>query len=281
MNLKFLSITLLVVLSLSSPAAGGDPYTKIADIPYLGGAANDDYARTQCLLDLYCPNNKSDFATIVWFHGGGLKGGNRKSGESFARRFTAEGYGVVLVGYRFSPRVKCPVYIEDSAAAVAWTFDNIGKYKGDAKKIFVSGHSAGGYLTAMLGFDDRWLEKHKIPVSKIAGLMPIAGQMVTHTAIREERGIKATTPIIDEFAPCFHARADAPPCLCLAAENDAPARAEENIYFTAALKAAGHKNIDCRIIPGRNHGSIAGKFAEADDESALAMLQFMRKLLKN
>jgi hypothetical protein len=46
------------------------------------------------------------------------------------------------------------------------------------------------------------------------------------------------------------------------------------------MKAAGHKNIECRIVPGRTHGSIAGKFAEANDEVAPAMLEFMRKRTK-
>lgn len=272
---------LALVLLLSSPlvARSDDIFTKVADIPYLDAAAGDD-ARKQCLLDLYVPRDKSDFATIVWFHGGGLKGGHRNSGAAFAKRFTAEGFGVALVSYRFSPKVKCPVYLEDAAASVAWTHGNIGKYKGDPNKIFIAGHSAGGYLTAMLGLDSRWLDKHKIPLSKIAGLMPVAGQMITHSTIREERGIRVAAPLIDDFAPCYHVRADAPPFLCFAADKDLPTRAEENIYFTAAMKAAGHKNIECRIVPGRNHGSIAGKFAEANDEVTLAMLEFMRKRAK-
>src|ERR1043165_2354467 len=133
---RFLTVVLL--LSWTLAARSGDTFTKVADIPYLD-AAGDEYARKQCQLDLYLPKDKKDFATIVWFHGGGLKGGNRNSGASFARRFTAEGFGVVLVGYRFSPKVKSPVYLEDAAASVAWTVGNIGKYKGDPNRIFLSG----------------------------------------------------------------------------------------------------------------------------------------------
>jgi acetyl esterase/lipase len=104
----------------------------------------------------------------------------------------------VLAGYRLSPKVKNPVYIEDAAAATAWAFNNIARHKGNPKKIYVSGHSAGGYLAAMLGVDGRWLAKHKISSSQIAGAMPIAGQMMTHSTIRAERGLKATTPFIDD-----------------------------------------------------------------------------------
>ncbi len=60
---------------------------------------------------------------------------------------------MIGVGYRLSPKVQHPVYIEDAAAAVAWTFRNIASYGGDPDKIFVTGISAGGYLTAMVGLD--------------------------------------------------------------------------------------------------------------------------------
>ncbi len=53
---------------------------------------------------------------------------------------------VVAVNYRLYPKVKAPVYIEDAAAAVAWVFRHIEEYGGDPELIFISGHSAGGYL---------------------------------------------------------------------------------------------------------------------------------------
>ncbi|MGE0529241.1 MAG: alpha/beta hydrolase, partial [Bdellovibrionales bacterium] len=123
----------LISLGSVSPLVAGEqkaPFRKVVDIAYRGRDTKDDYVNSQCRLDLYLPLQKTDFATVVWFHGGGLRGGNRKSAEAFAKRFTGEGYGVVLVGYRFSPKVKAPAYIDDAAAAVAWTLKNIAKYKG-------------------------------------------------------------------------------------------------------------------------------------------------------
>ena len=43
-----------------------------------------------------------------------------------------------------------PGFIQDAAAAVAWVFNNIEDYGGRSELIFVSGHSAGGYLASML-----------------------------------------------------------------------------------------------------------------------------------
>lgn len=273
------SVAVFVVIACAPALWGQGQIAKVTDIPYLGAAAKTEYAKKQCRLDVWYPKDKKGYATIVWFHGGALKGGKRQSGTAFARRFTKEGYGVVLVSYRLSPKVKCPVYIEDGAAAVAWTINHIAKYGGDPDKVFISGHSAGGYLTAMIGLDPRYLAKHKIATNKIAGLMPVAGQMITHSTVRAERGIPQNRPLIDEFAPAYYARKDAPPVLCLAGSNDLPTRAEENIYFAAAMKAVGHPHTECHIVQGRNHGSIAGRFLQKDDEVTALMLAFMKKAM--
>jgi acetyl esterase/lipase len=274
------SIAAMMLILLAGASARGEDWVKVTNIPYLGEAADTDYAKQQCRLDVYHPVDAKGYATIVWFHGGGLTGGTRQSGIGIVKRFVKEGYGVVLVSYRFSPRVKCPTYIEDAAASVAWTIKHIAEYGGDPKKVFVSGHSAGGYLTSIVGADNRYLAAHGLSTDDLAGCMPIAGHTITHFTIRAERGIPGTRPIIDEYAPAYHVRKDAPPFLCIAADHDMAARAEENLYFTAVMQAAGNKRIECLIVPDRTHSTIVGKFSEADDEVAAAMLKFMRGITK-
>ena len=167
------------------------------------------YIRERCVLDLYYPEIRNEFPTIVWFRGGGLKNGNK----SIPERFKAGGFAVAAVNYRLHPRVEAPAYIEDETAAVAWVFKDIEKRGGSTAKVFVSGSSAGGYLTSMVGLDKRWLESHSIGANRIAGLMPLTGHTITHFTVRAERGIEGARPIIDELAPLYHVRADAPPLL--------------------------------------------------------------------
>jgi len=131
-----------------------------------------------------------------------------------------KGIAVVAANYRLSPRAKSPAYIEDAAAAVAWTFHNIGKYGGSAKRIFVSGHSAGGYLAAMVGLDRRWLAVHQIDANSLAGLIPCSGQAITHFTIRAERGIGDKQPVVDDLAPLYHVRKDAPPMLLITGDRE-------------------------------------------------------------
>ncbi|MHC5074924.1 MAG: alpha/beta hydrolase, partial [Planctomycetota bacterium] len=238
---------------------------------------DSDYAKEQCRLDVYYPKGVEGYPTIVWFHGGGLREGVRQTGEYVAKRFTSEGMAVVLVSYRLSPKVKCPVYIDDSATAVAWTFKNITKYGGDPDKIFVSGHSAGGYLTSIVGIDKRYLNKYGISAERIAGLIPISGQTVTHSTIRRERGIPDEKIIVDELAPIYYVDEVKTPFLCICGDDDIPLRTDENRFFVAALKAAGNTESVYIEIKGRDHSSIVKLINELNDEVALVMLDFIRK----
>jgi acetyl esterase/lipase len=248
---------------------GAGEVRVVKDIHYKPDASTE-YEQQRCKLDLYLPAGAKDFPTIVWFHGGGLKGGD-KTGDATvkaAQRLAADGIAVASVNYRLNPQAQFPAYIEDAAAAVAFIHREITGHGGSATRVFVSGHSAGGYLTAMVGLAPTYLAKHGMKPTQLAGLIPISGQMVTHATVRGERGVPPTQPVIDDAAPSWHVTADAPPILAIAGGEDLPARAEENRYFVAALKAAGHPNATYAEFAGRNHGTVANRMHEPSDEVA-------------
>jgi len=269
---SLLVLTTIVAAGGSAPAAekkSETPRYRIEkNILYLEeGKASTPYQRERCRLDIYHPENKTGFATVVWFHGGGLRAGNRHIPSGLQRK----GIAIVAANYRLYPKVKCPAYLEDAAAAVAWTFRNIEKYGGNAAKIFVSGHSAGGYLTSMLGVDKRWLAKCGVDADKLAGLIPLSGHTITHMTVRKEKGIPTTQPLIDAFAPLYHVRRDAPPILLVTGDRtmEMLGRYEENAYFMRMLKVVGHKDVTLYEIQGYGHGMV---------EPAIApMLRWMRK----
>jgi acetyl esterase/lipase len=215
----------------------------------------DNYIAERCKLDIYYPADSKDFTTVVWFHGGGITSGNKHISEKLKK----QGIAVVAVNYRLSPWVKCPGYIEDAAAAVAWTFKNIEKYGGNPKKIVVSGHSAGGYLTSMIGLDKKWLAKYNIDANEIAMLVPFSGHCITHMTIRKERGIPDTQPVVDEFAPLFHVRADAPPMVLITGDRELEmlGRYEENAYMMRMMKIAGHTKTKLYELDSFDHGGMA------------------------
>ncbi len=230
-------------------------YAWEKDIPYRAGDHLSEYARARCRLDLYYPTDLKNFATVVWFHGGGLKNGEKDVPGGLRKK----GLAVVAVNYRLSPKVKSPTYIEDAAAAVAWTFHNINQYGGSPKRIFVSGHSAGGYLTSMVGLDQRWLKSHGIGANDIAGLIPYSGHTITHFTVRAERGIDGKQPVVDEMAPLFHVRKDAPPLLLITGDRNQEmlGRYEETAYLWRMMQEVGHPNTELFELEGYNHGEMA------------------------
>lgn len=256
MRRSLLTLALAAALGALAPAAERDApitYRTDSDISYLAkGKEATPYQQERCRLDVYYPDNRTGFATLVWFHGGGLKGGSR----SIPKQLQGKGIAVVGVNYRLYPKVKCPGYLQDAAAAVAWTFRNIEKYGGDPSKIYVTGHSAGGYLTSMIGLDKKWLAESGIDANRIAGLIPLSGHTITHMTVREERGIPAKQPVVDEFAPLYHVRADAPPILLITGDREMEmlGRYEENAYFMRMLKINGHKDVTLYEIQGYGHG---------------------------
>lgn len=235
-------------------------YVKRENINYYDEAINrsDEYIRQSCVLDIYYPKCIKKISTIVWFHGGGLIEGEKYIPEQLKDK----GYCIIAVNYRLNPKVKCPAYIEDAAAAVAWVFKNINSYGGATNQIFISGHSAGGYLAAMIGLDKEWLGKYNIDANRIAGVVPFNGQMITHFTIRKERGIPETQGLIDKFASIYYVRKDAPPLILITGDREMEilGRYEENAYLMRMMKVVGHNKTELYELGGYCHNMTEPAF---------------------
>lgn len=256
MQLQRNLINLLFVLLLIQGklfAQNETEYETIQNISYYPEliCKQDKYIAQQCVLDIYYPKNKTNFATVVWFHGGGLTSGSKQIPELLKNN----GVCIVSVNYRLHPQVQAPKYIEDAAAAVAWTFRNITKLGGDSNLVFVSGHSAGAYLSLMVGLDKQWLAAANLDANKIAAIISFSGQTITHFTIRKENGLKDTQPVVDKFAPLFHVRSDASPVVLITGDRELEllGRYEENAYLYRMLKLVGHPKIKLYELQGYGH----------------------------
>ena len=254
---------------LLSPTLNAQPgYTTITNLPYRTGTGLSPYMKERCHLHLYYPEQESPFPTVVWFHGGGLKGGKRAVPE----RLQENGIGVVAVTYRLTPQVQVVDCIDDAAASVAWTLKNIHRYGGSPNRVFVSGHSAGGYLTSMIGLDKSYMANHNSDPDLLAGLIPFSGHTITHFTERKARGIDGKQPIIDKMAPLFHVRRDCPPILFITGDRELEmlGRYEENAYMWRMMKVVGHPDCELMELDGYNHGQM-------DDAAYPILLRFMKK----
>ena len=230
------------------------PYREAAEKPRAGASAGMDYARERCKLDVYYPTNETDAPVVVWFHGGGIEGGEKHIDPQLKN----SGLVVVAANYRLLPKAPIDDILDDAAAAVAWTYKNIAKYNGSPRKIFVAGHSAGGYLLDIIGLDKRWLAKYGVDADSLAALVPFSGQCVTHYNIRKQQGIGPLQATIDQYAPLTYVRPDAPPIVIISGDRELElfGRYEEQAYFWRMLKLVGHKDVTLYEMQGYDHGDM-------------------------
>ena len=251
MNYKkniFLTLALLLCTSIAMAQ-----YQQVNDIPYT--ESTDTYAQERCKLDVYYPTNGKDAPVVVWFHGGGIEGGNKHIDPELKN----SGLVVVAANYRLLPKASIDQCLDDAAAAVAWTYKNIGKYGGSKRKIFVAGHSAGGYLLDIIGLDKKWLAKYGVDADSLAALVPFSGQCITHYNVRKQQGLGPLQATIDQYAPLTYIRPDAPPIVIISGDRelDLFGRYEEQAYFCRMLKLVGHKDATLYEMQGYDHGAMA------------------------
>jgi len=226
-------------------------FTLTENINYKG---SDPYSKERCMLDIRTPADPGEYPVVIWFHGGGLTGGNKYFPEELLKSDIV----LVAVNYRLSPKVKVIDCIDDAAAAVAWTFKNIAGFQGNTGEIIVSGHSAGGYLAAMVGLDKSYLQKYELDADSINALFPFSGHMITHFTARQEMGMPGTQALIDKMAPLYFARPDAPPLFLMTGDRELEmlGRYEENLYMWRMMKVNGHQDTHIFEFDGHDHGAM-------------------------
>jgi len=248
--------TLIIVLLFTAftfQLFGQKNYLSKENISYINKSDTDIYRRDRCKLDIYYPADIRNFATVIWFHGGGLTGGEKFIPDKLKN----SGIAVVAVNYRLSPKATNPSYILDAAEAVAWVFNNISSFGGDTANIYVSGHSAGGYLTLMIGTDAEYLSQFGIKSERVKGLIPISGQTNTHYTIRAERNLPKDIPVIDNYAPINKVHRNMPPTLLITGDRNLEmlARYEENLHLKAIMESLDNDVRLCEL-QGFDHGSV-------------------------
>lgn len=173
-------------------------------------------------LDVYTPQKRDGAApVVVFFYGGTWNSGDRGKYAFLGEALASRGIVTVIADYRLYPEVRYPAFLEDGAQAVAWTVNNIGKYGGDPKQLFVMGHSSGAYNAAMIALDPRWLKTVGLTPDIFQGWMGLAGPYdflpIKNPDVKPVFFHPNTPP---ESQPINHADADAPPTLLMAARGD-------------------------------------------------------------
>lgn len=112
-----------------------------------------DGSRHRHALDVYSPRAGVQGAPVLLqIHGGAwIIGTKDTQGRPLMNALVDQGWVCVAINYRLSPRVKFPDHLVDCKLALAWIREHIAEYGGDPNRVVVTGGSAGGHLTTMVG----------------------------------------------------------------------------------------------------------------------------------
>ena len=116
-----------------------------------------------------------DGPVVVFLHGGGWVSGSKSQYRFVAEALTSRGYLVIVPAYRLYPATRFPGFVEDAALAIAWTRAHAEEFGGDARRIFVMGHSAGAHIGALLNYDERYLQAVGGDRSWLSGFIGLSG----------------------------------------------------------------------------------------------------------
>ena len=225
------------------------------------------------VLDIY-PADRPGCPVFVYIHGGYWRSGSKDDNCNFAPAFVQHGATVVLVEYDLCPKVTVTDIVRQTRASIAWVFRNILRYSGNPSRIYVSGHSAGGHLTAM-ALAHAW-EKEGLPGNLIKGAVTTSGvydlEMVTQISVNEQ--VRMTPEIARENSPFIHPPLAA--CPVLVAVGGAEPKGWQQMsedYF----KLCKERGLDCQylVVPGANHYTMSEHLADPNSPLTQAMLRQM------
>lgn len=231
----------------------GDGATlQVAGQPYGPGPRNR--------LNIWVPTGtqKTDrLPVLVWLYGGGWYSGARDDYGFVGRAFARQGFIVVIPDYRIVPEGHWPDFLQDSAAAVAWTERHIAEHGGDPGRIALSGHSAGAYNAVMLALDPQWMQEAGSDASAIRGVAALAGP---YDFLPFEKGGRADVAMGDirpaeRTQPIQFVRADAPPLWLGHGTADTVVRVRNSQNLAAAMQRAGG-TATLRTYDGLSHNDL-------------------------
>ena len=245
----------------------------IKDVCY---SAENDGIR---LLDICLPETDAK-DVFVYFHGGGIESGDKESKNPVFECLCKKGIAVVTANYRMYPAAKFPEFVEDAAECCDWVVKNIKKYT-NAERIFVGGSSAGGYLSMLLCFVERYLGKYGLSPLDFAGFIHNAGQPTAHFNVLKERGIDSRRLIVDETAPLYFIGTSEkyPPMLFIVGDKDMPNRYEQTLLTVSTLKHFGHtENIKLIVLHGTHCEQDYRNNSDGENELGAIVAQYIESI---
>jgi acetyl esterase/lipase len=220
-------------LAANVPAAFGS-YKRKANIAY----GNDP----QQLLDVYIPGKPGAAPPplVVFWHGGRWSSGDKADYLFVGATLAQLGYVAVLPNYRHYPQVKMAGFMHDAAQAALWAAAHAESYGADPNRLYLTGHSAGAHMAALVTLDERYFAAAARSAPRIAGVMGLSGAY-DFLPLREPdvQDMFGPPELYPDSQPINFVRADAPPMLLVHGLQDDTVAPKNTRNLATALSACG------------------------------------------
>ncbi|MGX5793846.1 alpha/beta hydrolase [Pseudomonas sp. E2-15] len=240
------------VLNALTPSS---TFTKTASIAY-----GDDPRQK---LDIYRPSKASPNApVVVFFYGGSWNSGAKDDYGFVGEALASRGIVAVIADYRLYPQVRYPLFLQDNAQAVAWTYQHIADYGADPKQLYLMGHSSGAYNASMLALDARWLGEVNMSPSMFKGWVGLAGPYdflpIDNPDVKPVFFFPDSPP---DSQPINHVSAGAPPSLLIASTSDSLVNPTRNTGGLAKKLRAADVPVEEFYFTKTNHATLVASIS--------------------
>ncbi|WAC10482.1 alpha/beta hydrolase [Dyadobacter pollutisoli] len=197
-------------------------------------------------LNIFAPRKIRELRDVIIFvHGGNWNSGRKSQYNIIGKHWSKKGVVYVIIDYPLSPSAKYDAMAESTVMSVKWVKEHIVQYGGNPDRIFLSGHSAGGHLAALVSIDDHYFKKLSIE-NPIAGTILIdAAGLDMYGYLMEEKPRAGDTylntftndpEIWKKATPLYHLHKNMAPMIIYRGGRSYPSIMTSNEKFIKALQ---------------------------------------------
>ena len=210
------------------------------------------------------PAGTSPAPVLVYIHGGYWQMNDKEPYAFLAEGLSGAGFTLARVEYTLAPAASLDQIVTEVRSGVAWVIDHARDLGADPARVFVSGHSAGGHLTAMAMTEARLAGG--VAISGIYDLEPIRLNYLNDKLGLDEAEAERNSPM-QNFPPV------ASPLLVTVGGGELPELVRQSEEYAAAWTARG---LPGRYlpVPKHDHFSILEELARPGG----AILEALRQM---
>ena len=225
-------------------------------------------------LDIF-PADAPNAPVFIFIHGGYWRALSSKDFSGIANGLKPLGITTVLINYALCPFVTLDEITRQARAATAWVVRNIANYGGDASRIAIGGHSAGGHLAAMC-LQTQWARDYGLPQDPLCGGLLFSGlydlEPLRYSYLQPLIQLDAGT--IRRNSPAFMVRPSSTPLWVTWGEKESPEFARQSLLYHEAWQLAGNTS-QLEAQAQANHFSVIHGL----EDSGSAVCQWLARTL--